>query len=139
MLTLQVAELLSFIGDSFQDEVKKKNLPPASDSPLLDSIINYINENFDSINNIEEIANQCFLSKYYLCHLFSKDIGLSPVAYLTNIKIGRACDYLCNTNMNITDISIRCGFNSSSYFYRIFKKITKLSPMEYRKTYSVLK
>ena len=139
MLTLQVAELLSFIGDSFQDEVKKKNLPPASDSPLLDSIINYINENFDSINNIEEIANHCFLSKYYLCHLFSKDIGLSPVAYLTNIKIGRACDYLCNTNMNITDISIRCGFNSSSYFYRIFKKITKLSPMEYRKTYSVLK
>ena len=139
MLTLQLAELLTYIRTVFRTEDKKRSLPPPSASPLLDSMINYMNENYDSINNIEEISNKFFLSKYHLCHLFSKEIGLPPIAYLTNIKIAHACDYLRNTSMSITDISTRCGFNSSSYFFRIFKKITQLSPKEYRKNYSSLK
>ena len=139
MLTLQLAELLTYIGDSFRSEGKKKPLPSPSDSPLLDKIINYMNENFASITTIEEIAQHFFISKYHLCHLFSAEIGLPPIAYLTNLKIGKACDYLRNTDMSITDISTRCGFNSSSYFFRIFKKIMNLSPKEFRKNYSILK
>ena len=139
MLTLQLAELLTYINDSFRSEGKKKPLPPPSDSPLLDKIINYMNENFASITTIEEIAQHFFISKYHLCHLFSVKIGLPPIAYLTNLKIGRACEFLRDTDMSITDVSTRCGFNSSSYFFRIFKKIMNLSPKEFRKKYSILK
>ena len=139
MTTLQLAELLACFNDYFSSEDKKRVLPPSSNSPLLDNIINYVNDNYNTINTIEEIANRFYISKYYFCHLFSKEIGLPPVAYLTNVKISRACDYLRTTNMSITEISTRCGFNSSSYFFRIFKKNIRLSPLQYRKTYSVMK
>lgn len=96
-------------------------------------IIQYINENFNHIDDIEEVAEQFFISKFYLCRFFKKKLGISMVSYLNKIKIMEACRRIQAGESNLTEIAIKCGFNSSSYFCKVFKMEKGISPTEYRK------
>lgn len=96
-------------------------------------IIQYINENYNHINDIEEVAEQFFISKFYLCRFFKKKLGISLVSYLNKIKIMEACRMIQGGETNLTEIAIKCGFNSSSYFCKVFKSEKGTSPTEYRK------
>jgi len=96
-------------------------------------IIQYINENYNRITDIEQIAQYFFISKYHLCRYFRKNLGIPLVAYLNTIKISQACRMLKAGCTNMTQIAIECGFNSSSYFCKVFKNERGISPSEYRK------
>lgn len=100
-------------------------------------IIKYINENYATIMNMEEVANKFFISKYYLCHLFKKSIGVSFVSYLNTIRIKAACEILKTESIYLSEIAIRCGFNSTPYFCKVFKDEKGISPSEYRKKFTV--
>lgn len=96
-------------------------------------IIQHINENFNHIDDIEEVAEKFYISKFYLCRFFKKKLGISLVSYLNKIKIMEACRMIQNGETNLTEIAIKCGFNSSSYFCKVFKNEKGISPTEYRK------
>jgi len=96
-------------------------------------IIQYINENYNHITDIDQIAEHFFISKYHLCRYFRKNLGIPLMAYLNTIKITRACDMMKAGCSNMTKIAMECGFNSSSYFCKVFKKERGISPTEYRK------
>lgn len=96
-------------------------------------IIQFINENYNHINDIEQIAEHFFISKYHLCRFFRKNLGISLVTYLNTIKIREACTMIKNGCSNMTEVAILCGFNSSSYFCKVFKKEKGISPTEFRK------
>lgn len=97
-------------------------------------IIRYINENFSSIESIDEIAAHFFISKCHLCRIFSKSLGLSLVAYLNTIKVRAACDLMRRESATLTEIACRCGFNSSSYFCKVFKEEKGITPTAYRQS-----
>ena len=96
-------------------------------------IIKYINENYNHITDIEEIANHFFISKYHLCRIFNKNLGIPLVTYLNTIKIREATAMMKRGSYNLTEIAMECGFNSSSYFCKVFKNEKGISPTEYRK------
>lgn len=96
-------------------------------------IVRYINENYSAISDIDQIADKFFLSKYHLCRLFSKNLGLSLITYLNTIKIRAACELMRQEKLTLTEIATRCGFNSSSYFCKVFKSEKGVSPTAYRK------
>lgn len=98
----------------------------------ISEIISFINANFSEIHSIEQIAENFYISKYYLCHLFKKSLGITVIEYLNRIKIKNACSLLQSTKMDFTKISHNCGFNSSSYFSKVFKDIMGMSPSEYK-------
>ena len=98
----------------------------------INQILCYINENFDRIESIDEIANHYYISKYHLCRSFSKNMGISLINYLNTVKIRAACDMIQKGMGNMTDVALRCGFNSSAYFCKVFKQETGLSPREYK-------
>ena len=100
-------------------------------------IIKHINENYATISNMEEVANKFFISKYYLCHLFKKSIGVSFVSYLNTIRIKAACDILKTEELYLSEIAMRCGFNSTPYFCKVFKDEKGMSPSEYRKKFKL--
>ena len=60
-------------------------------------------------------------------------MGISLFAYINTLKIQQACEIMQNEKCTLTEIATRCGFNTSSYFCKIFKKIIGISPSEYRK------
>ena len=95
-------------------------------------IIKYINENYAYISNMDEIADKFFISKYYLCRIFKESIGVSFVSYLNTVRIQAACELLRTEDLFLSDIAIRCGFNSTPYFCKVFKDEKGMSPSEYR-------
>jgi AraC-like DNA-binding protein len=96
-------------------------------------ILLYISQNYNRISKIEEIAEEFFMSKYYLCHVFKEATGLTLIQYLNNIKIQHACNLLVNSNLSILEVGNACGFNSSMYFCKIFKQALSVTPSEFRK------
>lgn len=96
-------------------------------------IVRYINENYSEINDIEQIAERFFISKYHLCRTFNKNLGLPLVSYLNTIKIRAAAELMSDERLNLTEIATRSGFNSSSYFCKVFKAEKGVSPTVYRK------
>ena len=99
----------------------------------IEGIVKYINENYASIANIEEISEHFYISKYHLCRLFNRELGVGLVTYLNNIRIRSAALLLDEGKMSITDIATSCGFNSSSYFCKVFKSEKGVSPTEYKR------
>lgn len=131
--TIVTLEILFFIKQNARSPITICN--PAS-SELLTSIRLYINQNFNILNTLDEIANHFFISKYYLSHLFKKNLGITVIEYLTHRKITFATTLLRTTNLPITEITTKSGFNSPAYFFKVFKTINKISPYQYRKHYN---
>ena len=96
-------------------------------------VIKYINENYNHIADIEQIADHFFISKYHLCRIFNKNLGIPLITYLNTIKIREACAMMRRGHSNLTDVAMACGFNSSSYFCKVFKNEKGISPTEYKK------
>lgn len=120
--------IISILIENINKEVSMKK-----NNYLITDIIEYIEVNYKDIVTLEEITGEFFIAKEYLCRLFKKTMGVSVMTYLNIIKIKHANELLTNTDMSITEISFECGFNSSTYFGRTFKKIIGVTPGEYRK------
>ena len=93
----------------------------------------YLELNYSEKITLDTLAAKCNLTKYYLTHKFTELYGISPIAYLTNVRIEAAKDLLKTTNHSIEDIAIATGFSSSSYFSQAFQKACQLTPQQYRK------
>jgi len=95
------------------------------------SIINYIKDNYAQDLSISTIAEALDMSELTLSNFFKEKTGLSVLFYLQITRINQA-KTLLRSDAPIVDIAQECGFNSIPTFYRTFKKITGLSPNEYR-------
>lgn len=95
----------------------------------------YIDENFQNQLTLDMIAEAFFVSKYHMSREFKKKYGITINNYITNKKTTLAKELLRFTDKSINEISILCGINDNSYFNKVFKKVEKLSPSEYRITW----
>lgn len=94
--------------------------------------LRYIDRNYTEINNIKEISEKLSYSEYYLAHIFKEKIGVSIKQYITEKKIAEACNLIKNSNLSITEISEKLGYTTPHSFSQNFKKITGVSPTEYK-------
>lgn len=99
---------------------------------IVDSTLSYMRQNYHKHISLEELAAQAFLSKDYFARLFRETTGMPISAFLQKIRIEEACNLLAGTNQTIDDIALQCGFNDAKYFYSTFKKLTGLTPRQYR-------
>lgn len=92
----------------------------------------YIREHIHERIYLQDIADTFGISPNYLSQLFKKcmDVGISE--YITTQKIDESKKLLRETNLKVYEISDRLGFESSFYFSKVFKKITGMSPKDYR-------
>jgi len=79
------------------------------------------------------LAREAGVSPKYLCRIFSQLTGKSPVEYLNEYRVERACALLSDTDLPILDIGLSCGFNDQSYFIKTFKRYKGKTPGGYRK------
>lgn len=96
----------------------------------------YIEKHLDENISLSDIADRFYVSKEHLSRLFKKEVGVSVQNYITDKKIEYAKSLLRNYKMiTISNIPSMCGYNDLHYFYRIFKKVTGETPVEYRSRY----
>ncbi len=100
---------------------------------VVGKVLNYINSNFAKINSIDELVSISYVTKEYLCTAFKKTTGMTLTEYINSVRIDHACDLLTDASKSITEISFECGYNSSTYFGRIFKKVTNKTPLEFKR------
>ena len=102
-------------------------------------IKNYIDSHYAENITLDILSNLSYVNKFHLVHLFTKQMGISPINYLINKRIEESKNLLTTTNYSVRDISTIVGFSNSSYFSQMFKKITGCSPREYKTKNSPLK
>ena len=67
------------------------------------------------------------------CRFFKANTSKTLKEYIADMRIGYACKLLSDDKMNISEISVACGFETVIHFNRIFKRQTGITPTEYRK------
>lgn len=95
-------------------------------------IKNYIDSHYSENITLDFLSNLTYINKFHLVHLFTKEMGISPINYLINKRIDESKKLLSTTNYSIRDISSIVGFSNSSYFSQMFKKIAGISPKTFR-------
>ncbi len=98
----------------------------------VETAIRFIETNFDKEVSLSEIANLVHLNSVYFSQLFKRETGHNFTQYLIGHRIEKAKELLHDGNNRVSEISFRVGYEDSNYFSRIFKKVTGLSPYEYR-------
>ena len=95
-------------------------------------IKNYIDRHYMENLSLDEISSLANISKFHMVREFSRYMGISPMAYLTERRINEAKILLSSTNVSILDIANDTGFSSPSYFTQRFKSSTGKTPLQYR-------
>ncbi len=101
-------------------------------------ISEYISEHYTEHLTLESLANDFFLSKYYLCRSFKEITGYGINEYIHIHRIKKAKQLLEETSLSISEISSNLGYDSLTHFERIFKTYMTISPLKYRKTLNTL-
>lgn len=84
--------------------------------------------------SIQQIADEIGISKSSLCHIFKNETGFSPYDYMIGRRIDMAKNLLWSTELTISEISYRVGFQSESHFIKTFRARTKMSPTTFRQS-----
>ena len=96
-----------------------------------------ISKNLDNTDmNSTYIADKMNLSQRQLNRKVKSVIGIDTASYIREVRISVAKEMLINTDDPVTEIAEKCGFDSSSYFSKIFKQMTQCTPTEFRKKQS---
>ena len=83
---------------------------------------------------LQDLADACYLSKAYLCRLFKRETGKTPVDFITDYRLRVAETLLLNTDKSCAEIARTCGFEEESYFTRRFRKKKGVTPTAFRKS-----
>jgi AraC-like DNA-binding protein/DNA-binding LytR/AlgR family response regulator len=92
----------------------------------------YVHEHYADPISRSDLARHVALSDDYLTFCFRKELGVTPIAYLHRYRVNQAKQLLIHTSKSITEIALDVGFSDSSYFGRIFRRETGVSPQDYR-------
>jgi len=100
----------------------------------ISTAIDFMESNFGQPVSISLLAKKTHMSESNFRHTFKKITGLSPIDFLIRLRIEKATEFMADTpGVNVTETSIRTGFENSAYFSKKFKEIIGITPMAYLK------
>lgn len=128
-ITLCVNDLVLFLNRL----IYARNVPssPGEEQDLYRQLTVYIEEHLDEDLPLEKLAEEFYVSKYHIAHVFKDRIGMSIHQYITKKRLA-LCREAILGNANISEVYLAYGFGDYSSFYRAFKKEYGISPKEYR-------
>lgn len=104
-----------------------------SSSHRLAFIIDYIRKNLDKDLNIKDLSSKVYMSESNFHRVFKNELNTSPIDFINNERIKLATSLLRDPQRKVKEVYIECGFNSLSYFTRMFKRKKQVSPKAYQK------
>lgn len=107
----------------------------ATFSPNISRVIKHVEDNYSNPICASSICENFKMNKCYFCRLFKRETGTTFIQYLNNFKIEKSKELLKNTNRSLLEITFDVGFSNQSYFSTTFKKITGVSPLDYRNAF----
>lgn len=94
----------------------------------------YLDGHFKENISLDMLAELAHVNKYHLVHIFRREYDITPINYLIERRIRESRYLLSDTNHSLSQIAQMLGFSSPSYFSQSFRKVTDMSPLEYRRS-----
>lgn len=102
----------------------------------IDKIFQYTIEHYAEGITLQEIADQVNMSTPAFCLYFRKHTKKTFIEFLNEVRIGKACQQLIDTQKSISEIAYECGYNTLANFNKQFLKIRNMQPSQYRKIFT---
>lgn len=103
------------------------------DGARMKRMLQLIHDGFTEELSTARIAQQAAISESECLRCFKSTIGITPIQYVRQYRIQRACLLLTTTQEHISDIAVQCGFQDVSYFTKTFREMKGMVPSEYRR------
>lgn len=117
------------------DLSKKLSLKELRDLDRMKEVIIYLTDTIDQKHSLDNISNFCQLSHSECCRLFQRNVHVSPVDYLNQLRIYMSLPEILKHEKKMLEISRMFGFSGSSYFSEMFKKTLGVTPRAFYKSY----
>lgn len=104
-----------------------------TDHPEVNRVIQYMLEHYKENIKVTDLAKMVAINGDYLSTLFGKKTGLTPIAYLQNIRIEQAKRLLLHSKLSVEEIAFQTGFADDAYFIKVFKRVVGHTPSSFRR------
>lgn len=122
--------ILQEIVETFADNILSHG--NIKNREIMKKAVNFISQHYTETLTLDEVAGHVHLNPAYFSTMFKKEVGLSFKEYLNHVRIEESKRLLTNSNFSIIDIAIAVGFEDQSYFSKVFKKYTGMTPKQFR-------
>ena len=119
-------EKMTSVTESIRDKKEEQSISVISRAKR------FIQENYCNEISLDDVSREMNISPYYFSKLFKEEEGINFIEYLTALRIDRAKELLSDKQKSVKEISSSCGYADPNYFSRLFKKLTDMTPREYR-------
>ena len=126
---LHIIELFFQGNYLIENTISTKGKEPLNN---LKKVIEYIHINYSQLISLQTLSDICFMSPNYFCHYFKQKIGKTPIHFINEYRIEKACELLLESSLPISEISLSVGFDNFSYFIRKFREYKGVTPKKYR-------
>lgn len=132
-------ELYTWFADKIVEacrnvKVKREELS----SSVIDKAKAYMDRQYHKDISLDEVSKEANISPYYFSKLFKEETGKNFIEYLTNLRMNKAKELLCETDMSMKEICCNIGYSDPNYFSRIFKKNVGQTPTEFKEGRTVI-
>lgn len=107
-----------------------------NDIRRLKEMLQFLHRHYDRSVSLEEIAGSANIGRRECLRCFQRTIGVTPIQYLLKYRIRKASSLLAETDLPVTEVALRCGFESPSYFSLVFRRLIGRTPRDYRRYFS---
>ncbi len=111
---------------------KLSRRPCDRNAPSILFAVNFIEQNIMEQLSLERIAASVNMSKYHFARVFKSLVGMSPMFFVTSVRLENAGEILKRSGLSILEVAYSVGFNSVSHFAGQFRKFTGKTPSDYR-------
>lgn len=131
--------ILYGIYSELLDSLESSSYYSSSSFRLLKPAEDHIHSHYADVEcaGVNEFAKMCGISETHLRRLFVAKHGVSPMKYISSLRLKRAEELLIYGTLNISSVAENSGYGDRYYFSRIFKAETGMSPYKYRKRYGI--
>lgn len=131
LVRLRLAEVLYHMARGAETRPGTEPLKDESEERITGAI-EFMNKEYTRPIELAELAHRSGYHPAYFSSLFKKHTGYSPMEYLIDLRVQKACFLLKYGEEPVTEVARLTGFSQVSLFYRIFKRVTGMSPKAFR-------
>jgi AraC-like DNA-binding protein len=141
LIMMKITEILLFVRRFHCDGFIPQNLSMSDKAKhrMINEIAAFITQGEVRVKSLDDISRRFFISKSYLCRIFKEVTGFTVQDYVNIHCVKKAQQLLEQNDLSVADISESLGYNSVTYFERVFKKYTETTPLKYRKKLRIIK
>lgn len=126
-------DLCFWISKAVRGHIKNYyQMPKTKNAKIIAAVLRYIWNNYKRQLTLKEIADEVYLSTYYLCRIFKKELGCTVMDYVKKVRMDEAKRLLKGSEFNVVQIAQKLGYSDPGHFSRVFKNSEGVPPTEYR-------